>query len=169
MNHSPPDNLGEAELWRRYVAPPAAKPCPDPLLLAQYLDGRCEAADRDAIESHLSACRTCLDTVIDARRLMSAAPLAVPPQVSARAVELAAGRKAGWWAPLVRWAATAAAAAVIALAGHSTGLSTFRERRTAEVRLAKELSFGLVSEWPDPLGTDVLIPRADRAAAGGAP
>lgn len=45
------------------AAAPGAGPCPDAELLAAYVEGRLEPAERTAVERHAAACGRCLDTL----------------------------------------------------------------------------------------------------------
>lgn len=80
-----------------------AAPCPDPGMLAAFMDGALDEADRSRVESHLAACPPCLETIAVAARVPAPAllpqGLAVRPR---RALALAAAASflalaaAGW-------------------------------------------------------------------------
>ena len=75
----------------------AKKSCPDEEIIADYLEGRLSAEDKEAMEAHLSECELCLEElVIAGKAIRDAAELpAVPSGVTEAAVRLVAMRTTG--------------------------------------------------------------------------
>ena len=161
MNSPDSSNFSEKQLWRRFAgergAPAGA--CPSAGDLAAYLDGRLGKDERDAMESHLAACRTCLAAAREVRSLLDAQgeTLIAPPQSvidAARALVAAPSRPAtvpaqrGFrladWRPAARWGLTAAASIAICFVGYHVGESVFAVRGAAEDQLIAEISFGVL-------------------------
>ena len=63
--------MNDKELWEEYRKgrKQSEHSCPSSDELAAYIDGRVEGEKRDAIESHLSRCDSCLDTVLILKRM----------------------------------------------------------------------------------------------------
>ncbi len=128
------------DLWRRWGGArsrPGPGECPDAMLLAAWLDGRCDSSESERVEAHLAVCEACLAAVVELRTPLDEA--ATP--VSLRMVERAAGLVPRWRAAtLLRL--TAAAAVVVAAcgAGFLAGDSAARKRWQAETTLAAELT-----------------------------
>ena len=82
------------------AAAPRAGPCPDAELLAAYVEGHLEPAERTAVERHAAACGRCLDTLgviatsLEADRLRPSAP-----------------EQVWWWRRWSTWLVPATAAA----------------------------------------------------------
>ena len=103
----PDDDSREArDLWRRYAAgrgdPAEITGCPDPAVLAAFLDGAVDEAERARVEAHLAVCAACLAAVEDARAIAQA-PLAPLTEDRLRrftravvAEQRGANRVAGW-------------------------------------------------------------------------
>jgi len=97
---------------------------PDPVLVAEYLDGVLDDAEREDLEAHLAGCGSCRRIMTEARRALGeASPETSPAPVPAR----------GW----PRWAV--AAGLVLALAGAGwlvlAPRQAARERRCAAAGL----------------------------------
>ena len=136
-----------------------AGPCPDANDLAAWLDGRADQAAAERIESHLAVCPACVQAIGELRQLSQGGAMFVPPQVLARAKALVPARgRSGVWLRAGRWAAAAAAAAVVSLAGWQAGSATVHARRTVDSQAAAQLSFGLESD-------DSLLNNGDLLAA----
>ena len=75
----------------------AKKSCPDEEIIADYLEGRLSAEDKEAMDVHLSECQLCLEElVIAGKAIRDAAELhAVPSGVTEGAVRLVARRTTG--------------------------------------------------------------------------
>jgi anti-sigma factor RsiW len=142
----------------RLMRPPAG-PCPEAMLLAAYVDGAASADEVRQVEGHLAACPRCLAAVAEVRDLLAAGPMLTPDRVAARAKALApaAARAArgSRWRDAARWAAAAAAIAVVGYAGFSAGNATCRSRSDQSAALVSEASFGLAD------ASDQMFPNAD--------
>jgi len=75
----------------------AKESCPDEERVADYLEGRLSAEDKEAMDAHLSECELCLEElVIAGKAIRDAAALpAVPSGVTEGAVRLVVGRTTG--------------------------------------------------------------------------
>ncbi len=75
----------------------AKKSCPDEEIIADYLEDRLSAEDKEAMDAHLSECELCLEElVIAGKAIRDAAELpAVPSGVTEAAVRLVARRTRG--------------------------------------------------------------------------
>jgi len=75
----------------------AKKSCPDEEIIADYLEDRLSAEDKESIDAHLSECELCLEElVIAGKAIKDAAELpAVPSGVTEAAVRLVARRTTG--------------------------------------------------------------------------
>lgn len=98
----------EARARAVLVEVPEAGACPEPMEMAEYIDGAGSAERREAVELHLASCAACRDALADARCAGSEAPSAR----WARALSVAGRRLAGSWS-------TAAAAALLAFVAGS--------------------------------------------------
>jgi len=165
------DNPGDRKLWRRFAAAGAAKAgrdCPTAADLAAYVEARCDDAGRDRMEAHLAACPRCLGAVREARALLAAGPMLAPVRLVARAKALVPdSAAAARWRWAIRWAATAAAAIVIGLAGFFAGESTYQTRRTTEAAVARTIAFDLGELDGDAVVEEYLL-ETELAEEGGA-
>jgi hypothetical protein len=75
----------------------AKKSCPDEERIADYLEGRLSAGDKEAMDVHLSECELCLEELVIAGKAVrdAAEAPAVPLGVTEAAVRLVAGRTPG--------------------------------------------------------------------------
>ncbi len=151
----------DSRLWQRLAASAGSPsgPCPDATDLASYLDGRSSDETAERIEGHLASCEQCLAAVRELRSLLSPGPVLPPatlierakslvPADAARDARRTAGRRDVAWRRMSRWAAAAAAAVLISVAGFRTGLAAGRDPAREEMALVRELTFGL-EETPD--------------------
>jgi predicted anti-sigma-YlaC factor YlaD len=149
--HEQPDPM-ERRLWERTRRPRPAKsgPCPDPLLLAAYLDGTAAEAEVRQVEEHMASCPACLAAVGQVRGLLAAPPMIAPRRTLDRAKALApataAAAAASRWSAVARWAAAATAAAVVGYLGFTAGHTTSLSRTALADTLVCETSFGLADE-----------------------
>jgi anti-sigma factor RsiW len=153
-------------LWRR-LAPrgrqggaEGAGPCPAPGDLAAFIDGRASPPEQQRIEQHLAECPDCLAALREARDILAAGPAVAPRRLVARAkalVPAAAARPRVRWRVAARWAASAAAAVVIGLAGFFAGASTYRSREATETTVAREVSFGLADGADEALAVEAYL------------
>lgn len=150
---------GDRELWARVSGSPPGVPgdCPALIDLAAYIDGRTSGRPGESIEAHLADCSECRTGVLEIRSLLDerveSTPL-VPPAVIESARALVAAPQSGAagppprrdtpWLWLARWSLSAAATIGICLVGYQVGLTTLDARGTSEVRLAAEMSFGVL-------------------------
>ncbi|HYE07517.1 MAG TPA: zf-HC2 domain-containing protein [Planctomycetota bacterium] len=75
MSVSDPD--GDLARWRRLPRRAVDEACLDALILAGWLDGRCDRGARERVERHLAGCAACVAAVRDLRVALAAArPLA---------------------------------------------------------------------------------------------
>ena len=140
----------DQQLWRRFAdaqgSPPTSSPVEgegEELLLAAWIDGRLEGAEREAVEARLSGDPELLDLAVSAARSRNlSAPW--PKRAESRAAALIAPARPGW--RLV--AAAAAAVVVVALGGFEMG-------RTGSELLSADPETDLAAE----LG---LLPETDR-------
>ena len=128
------ENDRDRQLWRRAVearGASAAASEADPLLVAGYLDGTLDDAEREAFEARLAAEPELLDSVAAARAALAESPGAAPAGVVARAQAIVgragqaeaprrSGVFAGWLQPLA-WAAVGALALIVTGAGFEIG------------------------------------------------
>lgn len=90
--------------------------CPDEARLAAYADNQLEDRARHSLEDHLAGCEFCPGQLAFLARLQgSEPPEQVPPQLLARARELAAKQTRSLWVPGLRWATAFGAAASLLL------------------------------------------------------
>ena len=139
----------ERRLWS-HVKRTAADPCPDPLLLAAYVDGLASEAETKEAEAHLAACPRCLETIAETQRLTAAPPVIAPAGVAARAKALvppAAQARSVRWFRYGRWAAAAAAVAAVAYLGFVSGDAAGRRGIDLTEVLVQEATFGLADPW----------------------
>jgi len=75
----------------------AKKSCPDEEMIADYLEGRLSAEDKEAMDAHLSECELCLEELVIAGKAMkdTAEAPAVPLSVTEAAVRLVAKQTTG--------------------------------------------------------------------------
>lgn len=75
----------------------AKKSCPGEEIIADYLEGRLSAEDKEAMDVHLSECQLCLEELVIAGKAIRDAAEAppVPSGVTEAAVRLVAGRTTG--------------------------------------------------------------------------
>ena len=75
----------------------AKKSCPDEERIADYLEGRLSAEDKEAVDAHLSECERCLEELVIAGKAMkdTAEAPAVPLGVTEAAVRLVAKQTTG--------------------------------------------------------------------------
>jgi len=173
MNEKRPENNGERDLLRRFsrAVRQAAGPCPGELALAAYVDGLASESDGERIETHLAACPSCLDAVVEARQLATAAAAQAPARVAARAEALVTARRAlglpRTWRRAASWAAAAAAAVAVGFGGLRAG-SALRDRGQTAAWLASEVAFDPPAQCRDLLSpTDVLGALASQAQEDG--
>lgn len=142
----------EARLWERYRrgrgwAEETA--CPEPGLLAAYLDGRAGAAETREVEKHLISCPSCLETIRELRALRAEPLPDVPPRVFARARTVLPPERPrvleplwGNWKKALVWTAAAASIAAASAAGLRLG----REAVLGRHRLAESAPFFAAGE-----------------------
>jgi hypothetical protein len=137
----------DKQLWRRFAdaqgSPPTSSPLEgkaDELLLAAWIDGRLEGAEREAVEARLAGDPALLDLAVSAARSRNlSAPW--PKRAETRAAALIVPARPSW--RLV--AAAAAAVVVVALGGFEMGRAGSELLSAdAETDLAAEL--GLLPE-----------------------
>jgi anti-sigma factor RsiW len=157
--HDPMDR----RLWERMnrARPAQAGPCPDPLLLAAYVDGTATDAEVHRIDGHLAACPACLATVGEIRSLLAAPPMLAPEPVLERAKALVPAPHITAthtrWSAIGRWAAAAAAAVIVGYLGFVAGHATSLSREALADTLVCETSFGLADDCRhEPLDDDFL-------------
>ncbi len=68
---------------------PSVKPqgvCPDPGVIAAYVDGKLSESERDVLHRHLAACDSCTELVAETVAANNAAfaPAAAPPAPASR-------------------------------------------------------------------------------------
>jgi len=142
----------EQRLWERMspATPAQAGPCPDPLLLAAYVDGTATDAEVQRIDAHLAACPACMAAIGEIRSLLAASPMLAPKPVleQAKALVPAATVTATHtrWSAIGRWAAAAAAAVIVGYLGFVAGHATWLSREALADTLVCETSFGLADE-----------------------
>ena len=137
----------DRQLWRRFAdaqgLPPISSPPhaeADELLLAAWVDGRLEGAEREAAEAMLAGDPALLDLAISAARSKGlAAPW--PKRAESRAEALIAPVRPGW--RLI--AAAAAAVVVVALGGFEMG-RTGSELLSADAETDLAAELGLLPE-----------------------
>jgi anti-sigma factor RsiW len=146
MNDERSQDGDERQLLRRFSrgAKQATGPCPSELEWATYVDGLASEAECARIEAHLAFCPLCLDEVVQARQLATAAVPEAPAGVAARARALVPARRAPGrlrtWRRVASWAAAAAAAIAVGFAGLRAG-SAIRERSRTAAWVASEVTF----------------------------
>jgi anti-sigma factor RsiW len=172
MNREDQARIEEGQLWRRYrsAGPRPSPECPGESELAGFIDGRLPPDRHDTIEAHMADCPECLDALIQMRALQAEAgpgPV-VPASVRSAIAEVLPavakeqGRgpaRAGEAPPALSfggvfaWSlATAAAAAVICVAGSRIGRATV-ENSLGRKLVASRLDGGL---WGDRHGPALL-------------
>jgi anti-sigma factor RsiW len=150
-NHEQHDPM-EQRLWERMnrARPAEAGPCPDPRLLAAYIDGTATDAEVQRIDGHLAACPACLATVGEIRSLLAAPPMPAPKAVLDRAKALVPAAHVAAaparWSAIGRWAAAAAAAVIVGYLGFVAGHATWLGREALADTLVCETSFGLADD-----------------------
>jgi predicted anti-sigma-YlaC factor YlaD len=142
----------EQRLWERMnrARPAQAGPCPDPLLLAVYVDGTATDAEVQRIDGHLAACPACLAAVGEIRGLLAAPLMLAPKPVLERAKALVPAPHITAthtrWSAIGRWAAAAAAAVIVGYLGFVAGHATWLNREALADTLVCETSFGLADD-----------------------
>jgi hypothetical protein len=149
--------------------------CGDHEALVAYLYDECEAADREAIASHVSRCPSCAEEVEALHSTRSVLAAWTPPASAlgfqiTRAVERAEPtvlRPAAWWRrPLPAWAQAAAAALIFAagmtLGGARTGPAT-AAIATGPPAAAPAATARVADTANSFVGTSPSISRADLA------
>lgn len=106
--------------------------CPDPEVLAAYLDRTLSLAERATLEAHLASCPHCLAAVAGAFRTLAAVPVGAPFIGAVGSPSGAPPR--GMWRSLAEVAAAAAAAVAVIVV--PALLSPLADRDTALVSLA---------------------------------
>ncbi len=149
--------VGDKETWRRYAGldrQDLGSSCPDPNLMAAYIDGSATGAEQEMVDRHLASCDACLHAVIEVRALGGAgAPAGVPEDVVSRATALVPASRATsdhepfrlWraFSQAARWAAAAAAILAACVAGYELGASTCLVKSRIGDALHAELSAGV--------------------------
>ena len=137
----------DQQLWRRFAdaqgSPPTSSPVEgegEELLLAAWLDGRLEGAEREAVEARLSGDPELLDLAVSVSHAKGL-PAPWPKRAEARAAALVPPSRPGW-----RFlAAAAAAVAMVSLGGFEMGRAGSQwVSEESETDLAAEL--GLVPD-----------------------
>ncbi len=139
---------GDTDLWLRYRSSvvESGGSCPDRLSLAAYIDGSMVREEVDEIESHLAACRRCLDHVVALRsgpleeavpeglRVAARRVVPVPPPLSSP----------GTWGRRLALAASLTGAVLLASwGGYRAGSETASLEQRLETAVRRELTFGL--------------------------
>lgn len=156
MTASQPPRDGDERLWRR-VARGEPGPCPPPIELAAWIDGRAEGPAVESIEAHLAACAGCREAAAAARALLEEAgalefvPAAVLEAARGlvRPARPAAPYRFAGWARAGGWGAVAAASVAVGFAGYRAGSAAPVEPAPRE-QLLGEMTFGVFA----PLETD---------------
>ena len=150
--------------WRAIAAPgtpEASGEAPDPLLLAAYLDGVLDAAERERVETWMAAAPKALDLIAAARESLDEGTQETPSdslisraQGLVRAPVRAAAGLSAWlrglagfevqaWRPLA-WAGVAAVLLVVSAGGFELGrLGTERLVSVQSATLGGDLELGL--------------------------
>lgn len=144
----------EVLLWRQYSSQQDQQSFPevDANLLAAYLEGRADAAEREQLEARLAHDPELLEALVELRQLQDAEPATVSQTLLERIKNLLPAEasqprrisRAGstWW----RRAGNMAAAAGIFLAcvgGYMAGGSSFRDQTLIQTSVASEESMEL--------------------------
>ena len=110
--------------------------------MAAYLDGDLPPDAADRIETHLAACPTCLDTMLQARE-MTAGRLAAPVRVLECVRDLAPDvrHRVAKSRATFQWVAAAVAALAIGLAGLTAGSRLSQARRHAQDTVTAAIAF----------------------------
>ena len=138
------------ELWARFRRGAKAPSgiCPDPNVLAAYLDGTLPAAEAETVEAHLASCAGCLDTVT-AFRSVEREAAQTPEAVVRRAKALVAPRLRVVW-KAVRWTAAAASLLLACASGYVLGARSAVTRMEIDREIAKTTSVGIAPEAAAP-------------------
>jgi len=130
MPRSQHEDREHRALWERYRGGGPAhprSPCLEPNALAAYIDGRLPDDARPRLEAHLACCPSCREQLGEARAILAADTLPVPPDTvaAAKALVTPGACHAGILPRLRRevawWAAAAAIAAAASFAGYRIG------------------------------------------------
>lgn len=170
-----PDDAAVWRQWRDQTgrasdAAQAADDCPSALDLAAFIDGRCDAATRAQIESHLCACALCRAAEADVMAVQQASidstsfvrPLALEwahKLVPASLPEVIVIHHRLSFSSALRvvtgWGVAAAAALAIGLAGYQLGHAAGPSVQLSDDAVATAMSFGLLDDSSN--DGDVLI------------
>lgn len=152
MNQHNPTTDDERRLAEKLrQALPRGKPvsCPNGRALSAYLDGRLSEAEAVLFEEHLVACAACRRALVEARRLLAEPAALAPSGLTARAKALVAAPSApvqAWgWRAVASWAAAAAAAIALGVAGLNAGSQAGRPQPSATTDLVSALPITLAS------------------------
>lgn len=126
--------------------------CPEPADLAAYIDNRCTAQEKQAIEEHLVDCALCLIAISETRLLVGSVFEAAPEQVIESAKSLVKpmaieARNLRRMRLALKPLAAAAVLGICAL-GYITGVGFKTEALTSD-QLAYEMSFGVFESLED--------------------
>lgn len=137
------------------------------MTLAAYLDGRLDDPPVAAIEAHLAACDTCLETVRQTRATLAAGPAFLSEPALARARSLASPGALERRPAVVmieracRWGLAAAAAIAVCVSGYTIGAATTPAAPGID-GLAADLTFGVIDAGDDEDIERVLLAMVNR-------
>lgn len=150
----PNEHQQAKRLWRHYRSQVGSSgECPDALLLASFVDGRCPEQDVQGMEHHLALCSTCLETVTllrDPTLRSSEVPSFVVEQGKSMVGQPAStpvrnqDASRGWsWEWGLQWTALAATCAVICVVGFNLGMAVQQTQMQVDQLVVSEMLFGL--------------------------
>jgi len=158
----PSDDVLEHLLRTTRPANPASErdaACPDPLVLAGWIDGRLDPEDAGGVDRHLARCAACTDAVTNTRLTLDEIaqhPVTPPTPLEIERVVAAIDpmRTRLRHAPVVdiiRWRRIAAAAivALVCLSGYQLGRSTAPVSPDSPIDTRSVMSFGLLDQPDD--------------------
>lgn len=169
MNEHDAIQPDDAAVWRQWRdqtgrasdAAQAMDDCPSALDLAAFIDGRCDAAAKARIESHLIACAMCQAAMADvtaALQVLNESPAFVRPQALERARRLVSASSPEVIVISHRlsvtramrigtgWGVAAAAALAIGLGGYQLGQAAGPSVQLSEDAVLTAMSFGLLDD-----------------------
>lgn len=172
MTEDRQDKQRDARLWARArdgwreTLPPA--PDPGPLVLAAYLDGALDEAERAQVEAWMAGSPDALDLAMAARDALVAGPAPPPESLIARASGLVrarestgagtSGGRSSWFAELFSpaawmrpagWASSAAAILIACLIGFELGRAGSAQYGAGDIQLTEETGFEIGVEPED--------------------
>ena len=150
----PNEHQQAKQLWRHYRSKVGSSgECPDALLLASFVEGRCSEHDVQGMEHHLALCATCLETVTLLRDPIlgsSDVPSFVVEQAKGLVPEPMAIQRASqgadpWWSWEwgLQWTALAATCAGICVIGFNLGMAVQQTQMQIDQLVVSEMLFGL--------------------------